>query len=203
MVDLIFLFVLIGMTVVATIVIMARAHFAREEKRATDRTWAGFAKARLDAASQPREKAGSLLGELPTREPVRLLALGTDGARYTVLEAQLPDAICARLVCSTEKRKPGAKSRSVAVAPMFDQVFRTETSPESLARQTLTTDVQRRLVAFAMGQPLRFAYERGWVSLKWPGHEQNRARLEEALGVLTLATATFRKVYRAPMTDAA
>ena len=78
---------------------------------------------------------------------------------------------------------------------MFDQVFRTDAAPAILARRALTTELQRRLVAFAMGQPLRFAYDRGWVSLKWPGHEQNDARLDEALRLLTLAAAEFRQAY--------
>lgn len=205
-VDLIFLFLLIGVTILATLVVIVRASLQREERLNTDRAWGGFAKSRLAAhASLPPPPATfepqtmAQRGRLPTEEPVRLLALGSDGARFTVMEAQLPGALCARLVCTTEKARTRSKRAStangVAIGPMFDQVFRTETSPPTLATQALTPELQRRLVAFAMGQPLRFAYDRGWVSIKWPGHEQNEARLDEALRLLSLATAEFRRAY--------
>ena len=208
-VDLIFLFVLMGVTILATITVIVRANMQRQERRDTDRTWDGFARSRLAATPAPARRESptaatepseiAQMGKLPTHEPVRLLALGKEGVRYTVMEAQLSDALCARLVCTTEKARTTSKIKTgvVAITPMFDQVFRTETSPAGLARTTLTTEMQRRLVAFSMGQPLRFAYDRGWVSLKWPGHEKNDARLDEALRLLTLATATFREAYGA------
>ncbi|MFO0667878.1 MAG: hypothetical protein U0174_28250 [Polyangiaceae bacterium] len=214
MVDLVFLCVLIGVTVFATIAVLVRAKLQRAEKQMTTRAFEGFARTHLAPTDAPRSASrrasfkgdAGHLGELPTREPVRLLALGNEGVKYTIMEAQLPDAICARLVCTTEKKQarrgkqnggasPKAKLASVSIAPMFDQVFRTETTPAALARRALTTEMQRGLVAFSMGQPLRFAYDKGWLSLKWPGHEHNDARLEEALRLLTLAAASFRRVY--------
>lgn len=109
----------------------------------------------------------------------------------TRLVARPPDALCARLVCTTASEPRTERVGDAA----FDAQFSTTCAPKGTAARLIGSQLSRALQAFALGGDLRFEYERGHIALLWPGEERSDARLDEALRLLSIATESVERVF--------
>jgi hypothetical protein len=112
---------------------------------------------------------------------------------HTRLLARPPDALCARLVCTTAS---GPRTERVGDAS-FDAQFATVCAPKGTAARLIAPALSRALQAFSLGRELLFEYERGHIALLWPGEERSDARLDEALRLLEVAADSVERAFHA------
>ena len=126
-------------------------------------------------------------GEWPNRTPpaiswadakgrYRVEALGAEAFAYTQVVGR-PEVA----VLGTFSLASGAGGSShITGDALIDSRFSVDAEPADLATRLLNDEVKRGLVAFGIGRAGSLTYERGDVTLRWAGAEENESRLDEA-----------------------
>jgi hypothetical protein len=202
---LIFDFCVVALTLLSTFGVLLgfAAYYADRETRraAIGHAWKPWAERRgfrfVEAEGEwPNRASPRVEGRLPWGD--FHLEIAQRGERVsTRLVAWPHDALCARLVCCTERdAEPARIAQEKTGFVSFDAEFATAAAPRGTASRLVGPDLARALQAFALGGRLRFEYDRGHVALVWPGEEESYARIEEALRVVSLAADRVERIFR-------